>query len=167
MAGGHRQSGAGARLAGEVPGQRGHDTTWAVLYDADCGFCKWLLAGLLRWDRGVRLRPVALQRPEAEHLLADLEPAERLASWHLISTTGARHSGGAAAAPLLRLLPGGRIPAAAFVRLPRLTDRTYRWVAAHRSQLSRWVPRSFKQHASERVRQREQAIEDSSVSFPA
>ena len=58
--------------------------------------------------------PIALQRPEADDLLADLTPAERMASWHLISPTGVRRSGGAAVAPLLRLLPGGRVPAAAF-----------------------------------------------------
>ena len=127
-----------------------------VLYDADCGFCKWLLAGLLRWDRAVRLRPLALQRPEADELLSDLGPAERMASWHLISPTGTRRSGGAAVAPLLRLLPRGRVPAAAFARFPQLTERGYRWVAEHRSQLSGWVPTSFKQHASDRVRQREQ-----------
>lgn len=130
-----------------------------VLYDADCGFCKWLLAGLLRWDRAVRLRPIALQRPEADGLLADLAPAERMASWHLISPTGARRSGGAAVPPLLRVLPRGRVLAAAFARFPSLTDRGYRWVAEHRSQLSRWVPMSVKQHASERIRQREQALE--------
>ena len=127
-----------------------------VLYDADCGFCKWLLAGLLRWDRAVRLRPLALQRPEADELLSDLGPAERMASWHLISPTGTRRSGGAAVAPLLRLQPRGRLPAAAFARFPQLTERGYRWVAEHRSQLSTWVPTSFKRHASERVRQREQ-----------
>ena len=127
-----------------------------VLYDADCGFCKWLLAGLLRWDRAERLRPLALQRPAADELLSDLGPAERMASWHLISPTGTRRSGGAALAPLLRLLPRGRVPAAAFARFPKLTERGYRWVAEHRSQLSRWVPTSFKRHASERVRQREQ-----------
>ena len=127
-----------------------------VLYDADCGFCKWLLAGLLRWDRAVRLRPLPLQRPEADELLSDLGPAERMASWHLISPTGTRRSGGAALAPLLRLLPRGRVPAAAFARFPKLTERGYRWVAEHRSQLSRWVPTSSKRPASERVRQREQ-----------
>ena len=132
---------------------------WAVLYDADCGFCRWLLAGLLRWDRAVRLRPIAVQRPEADDLLADLTPAERMASWHLISSTGALRSGGAAVPPLLRLLPGGRLPAAAFAQFPRLTDGGYRWVAEHRSQLSKWVPTRSKQHASERVRQREQALE--------
>ena len=110
-----------------------------VLYDADCDFCKWLLGGLLRRDHAGRLRPLALQAPEAGDLLADLAPAERMASWHLVSPTGARHSGGAAVAPLLRLLPGGRLPAAAFARFPRLTERGYRWVADHRSRLSSWV----------------------------
>ncbi len=129
-----------------------------VLYDADCGFCKWLLAGLLRWDRAVRLRPIALQRPDADDFLVGLVPTERMASWHLISPSGARRSGGAAVAPLLRLLPGGRVPAAAFARFPRLTARGYRWVAEHRSQLSDWVPTSAKQQTSERVRQREQSL---------
>ena len=132
---------------------------WMVLYDGDCGFCKWLLAGLLRRDRAVRLRPIALQRPETADLLPELAPAERMASWHLISPTGTRRSGGAAVAPLLRLLPRGRLAAVAFARFPRLTERGYGWIAEHRSQLSRWVPMSFKQHASERVRQRERALE--------
>ena len=126
-----------------------------ALYDADCGFCKWLLAGLLRWDRSARLRPVALQRPEADGLLADLATAERMASWHLISPGGVRYSGGAALPPLLRLLPGGRFPAAALARFPGLSDRAYRWVADHRSRLSSWVPASLKLNASERIRRRE------------
>jgi predicted DCC family thiol-disulfide oxidoreductase YuxK len=129
---------------------------WVVLYDADCGFCKWLLSALLRWDRAGRLQPIALQRSEAGDLLRELTPAERMASWHLISPSGQRHSGGAALPPLLRLLPGGRVPAAAFAQFPGLTDRGYRWVAEHRSQLSRWVPASAKQRASERVRRREE-----------
>jgi len=135
-----------------VPSKRG----WVVLYDADCGFCKWLLAGLLRWDRGGHLQPVALQRPEADALLADLRPAERMASWHLVSPTGGRVSGGDAIPLLLRLLPGGRAPAAVFERLPRLTERGYRWVAEHRSRLSSLVPTRAKRRAGERVRRREQ-----------
>jgi predicted DCC family thiol-disulfide oxidoreductase YuxK len=133
---------------------------WLVLYDANCGFCNWLLAGLLRWDREVRLHPIALQEPEAEGRLADLPPAERMASWHLISPTNVRRSGGDALTPLLRLLPCGRAPAAALARFPRLTDRGYRWVAEHRSELSRWVPRRAKRRASERVRRRAAAGED-------
>jgi predicted DCC family thiol-disulfide oxidoreductase YuxK len=128
---------------------------WAVLYDADCGFCTWLLSMLLRWDRAVRLQPIALQRSEADDLLQELTPAERMASWHLVSPTGERRSGGAAVAPLLRVLPAGGLPAAAFARCPRVADRGYRWVAEHRSQLSKWVPSSAKQRASERVDERE------------
>ena len=48
---------------GTPPGDR-----WLVLYDADCGLCNWLLAGLLRWDRAARLHPIALGRPEADDL---------------------------------------------------------------------------------------------------
>src|SRR5438874_4264871 len=40
-----------------------------------------------------------------------------------ISPGGKRHMAGAAVPPLLRLLPGGRIPAAAFARFPKLTER--------------------------------------------
>jgi predicted DCC family thiol-disulfide oxidoreductase YuxK len=128
---------------------------WVVFYDADCGFCKWLLSALLRWDGAARLHPIALQRSEADDLLHDLTPAERMASWHLISPGGERHSGGAAVPPLLRLLPAGRLPAAGFARFPRLTDRGYRWVAEHRSQLSKVVLSSAKERAGQRVHQRE------------
>lgn len=132
---------------------------WAVLYDGDCGFCVWLLAGLLRWDTQARLRPIALQRDEADELLVELTPAERRASWHLLSASGERRSGGAALPALLRLLPAGRLPARAFARFPRLTDGGYRWVAAHRSQLSRWLPSGAKRRAGQRVRERERARE--------
>jgi predicted DCC family thiol-disulfide oxidoreductase YuxK len=137
-------------MADDCAGER----RWTVLYDADCGFCKWLLSALLRWDRAGHLHPIALQRSEADDLLQELTSAERVASWHLISPTGDRRSGGAAVPPLLRVL-AGRLPAAGFARFPRLTDRGYRWVAEHRSQLSKLVPASAKQRASQRVHQRE------------
>jgi len=149
-----RSLSARAGAAGEPGEQR-----WRVLYDGECGLCEWLLCGLLAWDRTVRLHPLALQRPESEELLADLTPEERMASWHLISPEGGRRSGGAALAPLLHLLPRGRFPAAALARLPALTDRSYRWVSEHRSQLSKLVPTRVKQHASECVRRRERELE--------
>ncbi len=126
---------------------------WVVLYDSDCGFCMWLLAALLRWDRDGRLRPVPLRGPEAAEHLGDLAPGARMASWHLISPDGGRDSGGEAIAPLLRLLPGGCVPAAAFARFPGATARGYRWVAENRSGLSRWVPKGSKDRARERVRE--------------
>jgi predicted DCC family thiol-disulfide oxidoreductase YuxK len=128
---------------------------WTVLYDERCGFCKWILAGLLEWDHHRRLAPRALQSEQAEALLADLSPKERLASWHLISPEGERLSAGAALAPLLRLLPGGRIPAHGVAAFPRFTNRAYGWVASHRTQLSKAVPGALKRRASERVRRAE------------
>ncbi|HWC86369.1 MAG TPA: DCC1-like thiol-disulfide oxidoreductase family protein [Solirubrobacteraceae bacterium] len=125
--------------------------TWTLLYDADCGFCRVALASLLALDRGPRIRPVALQGPEAATLLADVDPARRADSWHLISPEGDRFSAGAGGPPLLRLLPGGRVPAALLAAAPGPTERAYRWVADHRSALSRWLPSGAKTHATARI----------------
>jgi predicted DCC family thiol-disulfide oxidoreductase YuxK len=126
---------------------------WTVLYDPDCGFCRWSLAQLLALDRRAKLRPVALGTPEADALLAELDPTEREGSWHLVSPDGRRWSAGAAAPPLLRLLPGGRAPAAILARAPRATERGYRWVADHRSTLGRLIPSRAKARADARVAQ--------------
>ena len=155
MAGRRSRPGAGTRLSAvtsdpDAPGDA--EPRWVVLYDAGCGFCTWLLSGLLRWDRARRLEPIALQRPDARNLLSDLTLAQRAASWHLISPDGERRSGGAALSPLLRLLPGGQVPAAAFARFPWLTDRGYRWVAEHRAPLSGLMPTRVKQRVRERLR---------------
>lgn len=144
-----------------VAGPQVQHKAWLVLYDGDCGLCKWILALLLRFDRAERLRPVALQRPEVAALLADLAPAKRMESMHLVSPDGARLSGGDALPPLLRLLRGGRIPAAVSGRFPRLTSAGYRWVAANRIGISRLVPRRIKERAAERVRERERELESS------
>lgn len=131
------------------------ESCWLVLYDADCGFCKWALSGVLRWDRAARLRPIALQHPEADDLLAGLSAEERMRSWHLVSPTGVRYSAGDALPPLLRLLPGGALLGKGLSLVQGSTNRGYRWVAEHRSQLSRWVPAGAKRHASEYVARRE------------
>jgi predicted DCC family thiol-disulfide oxidoreductase YuxK len=110
-----------------------------ILYDRDCGFCRWSMAKILHWDRRDALRPVALQDPEADRLLPALDHETRMASWHLVSPNGRVHSGGAAAAPLLRLLPGGRPLASLAAAMPKTTDRLYRFVARHRDQLGRML----------------------------
>ena len=134
-----------------------------VIYDDDCGFCRWTLAVLLSLDRprvdrdcGARgvLRPMPLGTPEADYLLHDLSPAERDASWHLVidpppaagheqlslDAAPVRFSAGAALAPVLRLLPRGRRLAFLVARMPGPTERGYRWVAAHRTLLGHLVP---------------------------
>ena len=113
----------------------------AILYDADCGFCKWSLGLFLRWDRRGRLRPVALQDPEADQLLGAMDADTKMASWNLVTSDGAVHSAGRGVAPLMRLLPGGRPFAAAAHAMPRLTDRGYALIAGHRTPLGRLLRR--------------------------
>jgi predicted DCC family thiol-disulfide oxidoreductase YuxK len=107
-----------------------------LLYDADCGFCRWAVDKLLAWDRAGRLRPAALQSPEADRLLPGLDEETKMASWHLV-IDGNVYSGGAAAAPLLRLLPGGRPVAPVVAAFPGMTDRAYRLVARNRDRFGR------------------------------
>jgi predicted DCC family thiol-disulfide oxidoreductase YuxK len=129
-------------------------TRATVIYDADCGFCRWSLALLLSWDAPVpgALRPLPLGTEEADRLLAELSVEERKASWHLVLDDGApvaaapspppaaaRFSAGAALAPAMTLLPGGRLPAALFARFPQAAERGYRWVADHRGFLGRFL----------------------------
>jgi predicted DCC family thiol-disulfide oxidoreductase YuxK len=107
-----------------------------LLYDADCGFCGRAVDAVLAWDRAGALRPVALQSPEADRLLPGLSEQTRMASWHLV-IDGSVHSGGAVAAPLLRLLPGGRPLAELAAAFPALTERAYRLVARNRDRFGR------------------------------
>ncbi len=107
-----------------------------LLYDADCGFCRWSATRILAWDRTHRLRAVPLQSEEADQLLHAVEPERRPDSWHLV-VPGGVFSGGAAVSPLARLLPRGAPLARLAETSPRLTDRAYRWVASHRDELGR------------------------------
>jgi predicted DCC family thiol-disulfide oxidoreductase YuxK len=110
---------------------------WLLLYDADCDFCRRALGWVLRWDRAGRIEPVALQSPIALTLLGEASEEERMASWHLVPPDGERWSAGAAAPPLLRLLPGGYLPARLLAAFPGPTERAYRFVADHRGTLGR------------------------------
>jgi predicted DCC family thiol-disulfide oxidoreductase YuxK len=106
-----------------------------VLYDQDCGFCRWATGKLLAWDRRERLRAVALQAPEADELLPGLDRHQQMASWHLVAPDGCVRSAGRAVAPLLRLLPGGTPLAVLAESFPKSTDRLYDWVSRHREPL--------------------------------
>jgi predicted DCC family thiol-disulfide oxidoreductase YuxK len=64
---------AGERPSGALGERRW--ARWAILYDADCGFCTWLLSVVMRRDAAGRLHPIALQRPEAKDLLSPLTSA--------------------------------------------------------------------------------------------
>jgi predicted DCC family thiol-disulfide oxidoreductase YuxK len=125
-----------------------------VLYDDDCGFCRWSVAKLLAWDRRARVRPVAIQSVEGQRLLAGLAPERRLATAHAVDAAGRLTSGGDALAPVASVLPGGA-PLAALARAaPGLARAGYRLVAERRSALARAIPASAKRRADERLRQR-------------
>ncbi len=106
-----------------------------ILYDADCGFCRWALDKILAWDRRNALRSVTLQSAEADSLLAGMDEQTKMASWHLVAENGRIYSAGAAAAPLARLLPLGAPLALVAQTFPRTTNRIYRWVARNRNRL--------------------------------
>jgi predicted DCC family thiol-disulfide oxidoreductase YuxK len=82
---------------------------------------------------------VAIQSDEGGRLLAGVPRSEWLESWHLALPSGEVRSAGAAAAPLAELLPGGGPLAFLFRRFPGITDRAYRYVAAHRDRFARLV----------------------------
>jgi len=113
------------------------DPEATVLYDQDCGFCKWSLDKILAWDQGGNLRPVPIQSDEGQRLLASVPEERRLDSWHLVEPSGTVRSAGDAAAPLFDLLPGGRPLAGVARALPGPTERAYRAVAGNRDRLAR------------------------------
>jgi len=117
-----------------------------LLYDEDCGVCRALMVPVLLWDRGHRLRPVALGSPEAAELLAPMERERQMRSWHLDTPSGVR-SAGAALPDLLDILPGGAPLAALTRRVPALTERGYRLIADNRSHISPLVPDSARRRA--------------------
>jgi predicted DCC family thiol-disulfide oxidoreductase YuxK len=110
-----------------------------LLFDSDCGFCRWSVDKVLAWDRRRRLTAVALQDVEASRLLGGMAEEKKMGSWHLLTADRRVYSGGAAAAPLLGLLPGGRPLAALLSAFPGITERAYRVVARNRDRFGRLV----------------------------
>ncbi len=125
-----------------------------LIYDRDCGFCRWSLGKVLAWDRRRAVRPVALGTPEANTLLADVPAAERSRSWHLVDEGGTVHSAGAGFEPLFRLLPGGGPFAAVAAKLPRATESGYRFVSDNRGIWGRVVTDGAKRRADTRIAER-------------
>ena len=108
-----------------------------VLYDEDCGFCKWSLDKILTWDRAKRIRPVAIQSEEGDRLLAGVAPDARLDSMHAVTLDGRVWSGGQAVRVILAELPGGSLLASIAAAFPGATEWIYRLVARHRNRLGR------------------------------
>lgn len=127
-----------------------------VLYDADCGFCRWSVVQLLRWDdRGRRgLEPVAIQSARGQELLVGLPEADRLRTAHVVRPDGSVRSGGDAVAVVAAILPRAA-PIGLIARLvPWLVRGGYGVVARHRITVSRFVPASAKAAADAELARR-------------
>ncbi len=120
-----------------------------VLYDADCGFCRWAMTWAVRRDLHHVLVTVPIQSSLGSELLADIAPSERLRSAHVIRDDGCRRSGGAAATDVLSVLPPTRTLGRLARRLPIVTALLYRGVAAQRKSFGRLVGNEARRRADE------------------
>jgi predicted DCC family thiol-disulfide oxidoreductase YuxK len=110
-----------------------------VLYDEDCGVCRWSADKLRAWDRGGSLSFAALQSAEGDGWLSHTDNATRYASWHVVTADGRVYSGGAAAPVVLRLLPGGGPFASVMAAMPATTERLYQVAVRNRERLGRAI----------------------------
>jgi predicted DCC family thiol-disulfide oxidoreductase YuxK len=133
---------------------RGYSENLTLIYDSDCGFCRWCLGKVLAWDRRRTLRTVALGTPDANRLLAEVPVAERARSWHLVDADGRVRSAGAGFPPLLRGLPGGGPLAALTTKFPTATESAYRFVSGNRSLWGKLVTDGAKRRADARIAER-------------
>ena len=123
-----------------------------MLFDADCGFCRWAMAWALRVDRRHVLVAVPIQSALGAELLDELAPSQRLSSAHVVQEDGRRISGGTAAAMVLAALPPTRALGMLARRLPGTTERLYAVVAGQRTHLGRLVGRRARRRADRLVR---------------
>jgi predicted DCC family thiol-disulfide oxidoreductase YuxK len=120
-----------------------------VLYDADCGFCRWATAWAIRRDRRHVLVAVPIQSPLGCELLVDIVPSDRLRSAHVVRDDGSRRSGGAAAADVLSVLPPTRALGRLTRSLPRTTALLYGVVAARRVSFGRLIGKQARRRADD------------------
>jgi predicted DCC family thiol-disulfide oxidoreductase YuxK len=116
------------------------DQAW-LLYDADCGLCKFVVARVLELDRARRFRPLALQDAKAAALLPGLGEEERMQSFHVVDPDGTVHSAGDGLAAVFPPLK----------RAPRLASRAYRLVADNRDRLGKLIPGAARRQAERRI----------------
>ena len=130
-------------MPGSKTSSSGSGKTW-LLYDADCGLCKFVVARVLELDRGHRFHPLALQDPRAAELLPGMGEEERMRSFHLVEADGTVRSAGDGLAGLFPPLE----------RAPRLASRLYWLVAGNRDRLGKLLPDAARRQAARRIASR-------------
>jgi predicted DCC family thiol-disulfide oxidoreductase YuxK len=108
-----------------------------VLFDEDCGLCRWSADKLRLWDSERALSFVGIRSATGDRLLAGMDMPARLASWHAAASNGAVWSAGAAIPVVARRLRGGAPIAWLAEAFPETTEHLYRWVTAHRPEIGR------------------------------
>jgi predicted DCC family thiol-disulfide oxidoreductase YuxK len=109
-----------------------------LIYDGECGFCRRTVDWVRRRDREHRLVLLPFQDEDRVARLGIPLPA-LAAAMHLVRPDGRVFVGADAAPEILRLLPGGRVPAWLF-RVPGVLPvarRVYGWIARQRRCLVR------------------------------
>jgi predicted DCC family thiol-disulfide oxidoreductase YuxK len=137
-----------------------------VLYDNDCGFCRWSVAWALRHDDRERLVAAPILSQLGAELLAELDEHERLRSAHVIDAHGARRSGGAAAAEVLSALAPTRALGRLANRAPAPTSLLYDFVASHRHGFGRFVGQRARRRADELLAVRSARSADELIARP-
>jgi len=115
------------------------DDPLRILYDADCGFCRWSVAKLLQLDSDKVLSPLTIQSSEGQTLLTSVPEAERLNSAHCVNAAGEVTTGGDAFAVVAERIPGLRHTAGPARAVPGLIRGGYRLVADNRSVFGHWM----------------------------
>ncbi|HEX2295603.1 MAG TPA: DUF393 domain-containing protein [Actinomycetota bacterium] len=125
----------------EDPRRREEDASVpVVLYDADCGFCTWVVDRIAARVEAGAVEIVPLQSPRADRLLGGrVDEQTKWESWHLVEPGGAVYSGGDALPRVLRHVKGGRTAGRLAARFPRAATAAYRVVARNRDRLGRVV----------------------------
>ena len=135
-----------------------------VLYDGECGFCAWIMAGVLRLDEERQIRPLALQDALAADLLPGMSEEDRFASFHLIGDDEEVRSGGDALPVLFAELRGTRLFGRALAAAPAVTHLLYKVVAANRSRIGPLIPDAWKSRARAAIDRRQAELPGDPVS---
>jgi predicted DCC family thiol-disulfide oxidoreductase YuxK len=110
-----------------------------LLYDEDCGFCRWSADKIRAWDSRRALAFVSIQGETGTDLLYAVPPERRLDSMHALTLDGRVWSGGEAVRVIVARLPGGAVVASIARAFPEATEIVYRQVVRNRQRLGRWL----------------------------
>jgi predicted DCC family thiol-disulfide oxidoreductase YuxK len=110
-----------------------------LLYDEDCGFCRWSADKIRAWDSRGALAFASIQGETGTDLLHAVPPERRLDSMHAVTPDGRVWSGGEAVRVIVGRLPGGAAPGWIARAFPEATKIVYRQVVRHRQRLGRWL----------------------------